>query len=212
MRFLTRFFRAVLDFILPQNALEKQARECTAEILFSRLSLREIGGVTALFSYRDPLIRHMVWMLKYKGDRRVAELFASVLRDVLLEDLAEYALFSPKEVLIIPIPLSKKRQRERGFNQMELVASQLSSHIPSLFYEPGVLRKIRNTRPQTELPKRDRLLNVRGAFSVARQESIRERAVLALDDVITTGATLREAERVLREAGVKSIHCIALTH
>lgn len=208
-----RVWEAVLSIVFPHTGYARTIRSMSDTELFSMLRVENVGGVTTLFSYKNELVRHMVWLLKYKGDRHATKLFAGALHDYLLEELSDLELFDGKRsVVILPLPLSKRRERERGFNQMKLVADEL--HLKSgLRVEAGVLIKTRHTKPQTELKrKEERKRNVEGVFAVENRETLKGAHIILIDDVITTGSTMSEAKKTLREAGVKDILCIALTH
>ena len=102
--------------------------------------------------------------------------------------------------MILPVPLHKARQRERGFNQAWLLARHLSrwTQVPLM---DRVLVRHRSTTAQAGLSRKQRRRNIQGAFRVADRAAIRGRAVLLVDDVFTTGATLNECARILRKQG-----------
>ncbi len=114
---------------------------------------------------------------------------------------------APMADLIAPIPLHKKRLRERGFDQALLLARTLSSAW-KLPLEPRLLRRIRETRPQVGLDTRAREANVRGAFLSAKHAQ--GKRVLLVDDVLTTGATAAACARALKEAGARRVEVLAL--
>jgi ComF family protein len=145
--------------------------------------------------------KDIVHALKYDGWTRVATAMAERMsrlgfpRDVEEERSA-----------IIPVPLSRSRQRERGFNQTAVIASALAPlwKIPMW---TGVLVRESSTRSQTELTPGERLSNVAGAFSVAQSErwKLDGAHVILLDDVVTTGATLRACASALFASGTRTI-------
>ena len=106
---------------------------------------------------------------------------------------------------MVPIPLHQKRLRSRGFNQSLLLAHQLLKNIkakPSLL-RPRVLRRVRETIPQTELPYPERLKNPDDAFAVG--DSVPPGTILLIDDVMTTGSTLNAAARTLKASGAERV-------
>ena len=113
MHNITTTINTILDFFLPRSGLDKRVAEITTEELASMVAhnMQEYNRESiVLFSYRDPLIKHMIWSLKYKRNRGVARIFAEVLCDHLAEELFERATFSAfTDPLLIPVPLSKKR-------------------------------------------------------------------------------------------------------
>ncbi|MFB3887356.1 MAG: ComF family protein [Thermodesulfobacteriota bacterium] len=113
--------------------------------------------------------------------------------------------------LLIPVPLHKDRLRERGFNQALLLVKALSrrTRIP---YRKRVLQKVRPTLPQVSLSRVEREKEVRGSFEVAGGEDLEGKTILLVDDVYTTGATVNECSKVLRDAGAKRVDVFTLAH
>ena len=111
--------------------------------------------------------------------------------------------------MIVPVPLHRARQRERGFNQSRLLARHLSrwTQVPLM---DRVLVRSRSTEAQAGLSRKQRRRNIQGAFRVADRGSIRERAVLLVDDVFTTGATLNECARMLRKQGAQRVDVLTI--
>jgi ComF family protein len=111
--------------------------------------------------------------------------------------------------LIIPIPLHRKRLRERGFNQSVILAREISRHyaVPMKF---GLLKRKIHTEPQINLGKDDRVRNVKGAFEVVSPEVIEGAKILLIDDVYTTGSTVNECAKVLRKNGAADVVVLTL--
>ncbi len=110
---------------------------------------------------------------------------------------------------IIPVPLHRKRLRWRGFNQAVLLAREVSRlwRVP---IDPFVLSRTKETLPQTQLPEEERRKNVRGAFSLNQEKPVKGKALLVVDDVYTTGATVNECSRILLRAGAEKVHVLTL--
>jgi ComF family protein len=114
---------------------------------------------------------------------------------------------------LLPIPLSAERLQARGFNQAwELCAALARQTQTSARPAAGLLLRVRHTRPQSQLKRKERLANVRGAFQFdpLRAAELRDRRVLLVDDVMTSGASLYTAAQVLRDAGVAHITAVVL--
>lgn len=109
---------------------------------------------------------------------------------------------------VLPIPLSRERLAERGYNQSWLLAQQLCRHKA----QPLMLLRTRHTPSQRTLPRHERLANLNGAFAVdpLHVHALRGKRVVLVDDVMTSGASLHTAARVLREAGVSHVSAIVL--
>lgn len=111
--------------------------------------------------------------------------------------------------MIIGIPLHRTRRRERGYNQSQELASGLAARV-GLPCRNDLLRRIRATRSQTLLTPSQRAANVAGAFAVADPAQIKGRRILLVDDVMTTGATLRAAAEALAQAGAGEIRSVTV--
>jgi competence protein ComFC len=109
-----------------------------------------------------------------------------------------------KSDFLIPVPLHKSRYRERGFNQSEIVAEGISKIAGLPLLKNALIRK-KNTKDQTNLSFQQREENVRGAFVVTQPEIMNGKRIILVDDVITTGATLSECARMLKQAGAEKI-------
>ena len=119
--------------------------------------------------------------------------------------------------MLVPVPLHRYRQRERGYNQAELLARGLAKGLArrnegarTLRVETRCLRRLRSTLPQTGLDPRARLDNVRGVFEVMFPERIRDKTVLLVDDVMTTGATVSACAEALKGAGARRVVVLTL--
>ena len=111
--------------------------------------------------------------------------------------------------LIVPVPLHRKRLRQRGFNQSQLIGAELAKQW-KLPLEFGNLRRVRWTEPQTSLDAADRRDNVRGAFAVRDPRRLEGKRVLLVDDVYTTGSTIRACAEPLREAGAAAVFVVTV--
>jgi ComF family protein len=111
--------------------------------------------------------------------------------------------------VIVPVPLHPRRLRWRGFNQSVLLARQISRAY-GVPMDPFLLRRVRETPPQTQLDEEERRRNVRGAFALAPGGTIAKRSVLLVDDVYTSGATVNECSRTLARSGARQVFVVTL--
>lgn len=149
-----------------------------------------------VFGYHEGILRDAVKALKYDYITELAEPLGSFLASTL------YASFANSQVQIVPIPLHRARLAERGFNQSELLARAVGRRL-GLTVRSGLVRR-KNTIPQVELSGAARRKNMSGVFKW-RGGDLRGQTILLIDDVGTTGTTLDEAARVLREAGARQV-------
>jgi ComF family protein len=150
--------------------------------------------------FESPL-RDALHRLKYRRDLGLG--------DALAQQMLEFvqSLNWPVEIMV-PIPLSKARLQERGYNQVALIARPLALAL-GLSYTPSALVRWRNTRSQVGLTRDERRENVRGVFR-GMKEKVLGRNVLLMDDVATTGATLASAAEALLSAGAKQVYALTV--
>jgi ComF family protein len=164
-----------------------------------------------LLPFNSPSVRAAIHEAKYHGNVRAFKLLARVLAEYLRD-----ADDIPRTSFIISVPLSKKRHKERGFNQVEEVAryalrSLGEERARAFTLESNLLDRMRETTSQVSLPRHDREENMRGAFRAIRPADP-SYTYIVLDDVVTTGATLQAAVDALRGAGAEHIIPLALAH
>jgi len=213
-----KFFDIVLDAVFPRTKIERKLDDITANELFlsARKTTHDDRSVITVFDYDSELIRQAIWSLKFRNRKRLAEVFAQILYDELLESMADMKIFHNFEnPILIPVPMSKKKQMKRGYNQCELIAQEMVKldRNSSFQYLNKILIKVKDTPPQSRTKnKKERLENLRGCFAVRNPEKIRRKNIILLDDITTTGATLKEAKKTLRKHGVKKIVCLTVAH
>jgi len=167
-------------------------------------SLYILGSAT---QYAHP-VKKLIWELKY--NKKIAA--AKPLKKIVETYLDKLQLISPIgqiSPIVIPIPLHPVKERQRGFNQSELIAETVSEKL-NLPLVKNCLLKNKNTLPQMELDSREkREKNIVGSFSIKNPNLIVKKNILLIDDIVTSGSTLREAAKILKSAGAKKI--IAIT-
>jgi len=168
-----------------------------------RIRLESASEGWALFRYEDS-IKDLLHQIKFARRRDLIHLFDKDLADFLKRrpPLASYDL-------VIPIPLDRERRMEREFNQSGLLAKGISQ-ILGIKLEPRALAKTRSTAAQSLLGREARRVNLDGVFRVPYQKRVRNRSVLLVDDIFTTGATIEEAARTLTACSVSRVGYLAL--
>jgi ComF family protein len=155
--------------------------------------------------YRGPLAG-AIRRFKYDGQIVLARPLGSIMVEAL--NTAAGGIDPSTVEVICPVPLHSSRQRERGFNQSQLLAEEISRAIGKPV--SALLERVRPTAPQVDLPARARAENVRRAFAAKQGAGIAGRTVLLLDDLFTTGATLTECGRALKTAGAADVRVLTL--
>jgi ComF family protein len=157
----------------------------------------------ALMIYREEIFP-IIHRMKYGARPSLARFFG----EVMLREF-ERVLGDMEVDGIIPIPLHPRRLRQRGFNQAALMAKRIGRRL-GIQVEERAFARTRWTEPQVGLSRARREVNVRGAFKVRQPEKIQDRQWLLVDDVYTTGSTLREAARTLKKAGAATVQVLTL--
>lgn len=167
-------------------------------------SLNSIRNAWALFSYQEPL-KDLIASVKIMKKRWLLQLFFEEIRDFANEELQE----NPYDA-IVPIPLDRRSLLEREFNQAEILAAEISRTLGIPM--KSVLDKHPLSVKQSRLTKKERQINLRGAFYLKSGKNITDLRLLLVDDVMTTGSTAQEAARTLKQAGAKKVDVWALAY
>lgn len=157
-----------------------------------------------VFDYQD-IIRQRI--LQYKFQEKTY-LYRSFVKMMLNEK--KICGFLKNYDIIIPVPISKKRKKQRGYNQSEIIAKQIAKQVEELAYRNNILYKIKDTLPQSMLNQEKRKENIKGAYYIKNEEIVQNKKILLFDDIYTTGNTVDECSRVLKQAGAKEIGVLTL--
>lgn len=156
-----------------------------------------------IFSYQNQ-IRNLLLSYKFKQQSYLFLTFSEILikNEKIYRNLKIYDI-------ILAVPISKQRKKERGYNQSALLARQIAKkmHIP---YTDKVLTKIKHTMPQSALGKEERAKNVKNAYKIANAETLYNKKVLLIDDIYTTGNTVKECSNMLKQAGAKIVGVLTI--
>ena len=153
--------------------------------------------------YKD-YVRRAVLRFKFAGCSCYSRRLAGI-----MSECAENNLDCGSIDMVSCIPLSRKRMHDRGYNQAELLAKEISKKV-GVEYLP-TLKKIRhNTAQSTIKDSKQRAANVIGAYRVIDAEEVKGKYILLVDDVVTTGSTVSECARILKKSGAKAVYCVTL--
>jgi ComF family protein len=169
-----------------------------------------LDGLFSAISYQDPLAKKIIRAFKYRP-------FLKSLDQPLIQIILAHFQISENKILFhsqgngcfIPIPISKSKIKRRGYNQSNLLGQGLSAFYSIPILE-DVLIKVKETKSQVNLSKKERTENLAGAFLIKDSELIKSKIIFLVDDVFTTGATMEEAAKTLKKAGAKKVFGIAV--
>jgi competence protein ComFC len=200
---MRNLFIYLCDTLFPPRENARYVRTLTQEHIAHAYIPKNISHGEVLSSFKNISIRTLVHEAKFHNNIHAQKLLAH------LFDIHMHSRIHDID-LIIPIPLSHTRYRVRGYNQIHEILrySTYVQKIPTL----SILKRIRDTTPQTSLTREKRLTNVLDAFIVTKPHMIHGKKILLVDDVMTTGATLSAAKATLLPHSPTSITCLALAH
>jgi len=210
----------LLNILFPIKCLGcKVNDEILCDNCVNKIQLNEretTENITALFDYRDPLIKKAIWELKYHHKRYLGERLGQLLYDSLVEEISDLRIEVPnRTIYVIPVPISNKKTKTRGYNQSLAIAKGFCKQAPPGIFEIKdkiVIRKI-DTEPQAKITNRKRRLkNIQGAFGIKNEEDIKGRTIIIIDDVTTTGGTIGEIMKVLKKAKAKNVFGFTVAH
>ena len=215
------FLEKALTFIFPTTCgicgvINKGylCKKCKKDLIFSNIFLNQSDSYTCkkeyfidehfyLFSY-EGIIREKILQYKFNEQSYLFNTFS----EFFVNNKKLYG-FLKKYDIIVPVPISKLRKRERGYNQSELIAKKIAA-MESITFEPNILVKIKNNKSQSNLNKKQRLENVKNVYEIKNLQKIKEKNILIFDDIYTTGATTNECARILKKKGCKKVGVLTI--
>jgi len=164
-----------------------------------------ITGFTSSFVFqKEGSLQTLLHELKYKRRFRVGNLLGKLMFEKVSNDITEWNID-----FIIPMPLHRLKKAERGYNQADHIAKSFGKLL-GVPVKTKIAKRIKFTQSQTKLNIAERKENMKGAFKITNEEKVKDKSILILDDVITTGATVSELGRVLKEKGASKVYACSV--
>ncbi len=166
-----------------------------------------LDGLLVIWKF-DGVIRKAIHAIKYRFAYSVSEELAPIIAKVVVE---RFSSSFDSNWMLVPIPLHKKRENWRGFNQSDLLGVGVAKALGCKFDSNILVRSVA-TKPQVEQGKKERLRSIRGIFAVNKKKISRykDTKIIVFDDVWTTGSTISEATKVLKKAGAREVWGMAV--
>jgi competence protein ComFC len=192
---------AILDSFFPKRCLgcKKEGQYICKDCETFLSEAQPYSSIMSVWEY-EGLMEKLIWKIKYDG-------MYDIINELVEKAFEKITLELPENTYITYVPMYKKKERERGFNQAELIAKKIGK-MTNREVIP-LLTKTKDNRSQVGLDPQERIENVKGAFDLSKPSFDGEkpgfRNILLVDDVYTTGATMNECKKVLQGAGIKNI-------
>lgn len=221
------FLNTILDILFPTKCIlcDKSGVDLCIECLKEAPeAMRESAKwIFPAYDYRHPVIKKSLQLLKYKGKKKLAKVFAEIIYEKIIEEVSDLSVLENFiDPILIPIPLSPARLHERGFNQAELICEEIikinnERQDLNIELKNNILIKPKDTEHQAQIKDRSaRLKNISGSFTIQNTEEnikkLKNRNIILIDDILTTGATLSEARKMLKQAGARKIIAFTVAH
>ena len=229
MKFFRLLYSTFLDALFPRPTAEREVFSYTPKEALAKLPkapkfTEEYENMHAIFAYKDERVSRLVWAIKYKR----MEVAVKIGGYALLQELEKSDSI---HTIIIPMPVTERRRRERGYKQCELLLEETKSlyennplngaTVAKFIFENKLLVRTHHDSYHKLKDRADRLEDAKGIFSIDQNvlaklsgdnPDMLNTQVIIIDDVITTGSTMREAAKTLHAAGFMSIQGLALAH
>ena len=212
--FVKKTGKLLLDILFPPGELSG----ITSEKISGEIKKTDWQGnkdILVLFDYEDKTVKKLIWELKYKNNGEAGRVLSEMIYSELLEYLSDWIQFENfTDPLLVPVPISKKKLKKRGYNQTEILAEEILKLDEGKNFSLvlNVLKKVKETEDQSSLNKSKRLKNLKDCFQVKDYKKIKGRNIIVIDDVVTTGATLREIKKTLKNSGANKIKSLVIAH
>lgn len=218
-RFCTRVVACIAQFLFPESCAgcgkkdTPLCRTCRTSIPFYS-GWAEFHWIFPLSLYRNPIVHSVISRAKYQGRPEALLTFGQFLFDHISTLVGEETSMIPSSWILIPIPITKEHHQKRGYNQSEILAiavlAESRNREITISLMSDILFRKSGIKSQASIKSRaERLKNPQGTFFIAKGKNLQGAKIILIDDVVTTGATLLEARRLLIANGAK--HVIAVT-
>ena len=197
---MLKIYNEILDIVYP---MEEKCIICRTDGFIglcpyckSKINRATIENGNLSYGFYGGTLKTLILKFKYESDFTAGYLLSKLL----VEMIKENEIYAD---VICYVPMTKKSEKKRGFNQCEVIARYIGYHINVPVSD--CIKKIKNTKEQKTLTKEERVKSIKGAFKVSRIKDIKNKNVILIDDVMTTGATINECKDVLKKSGVNNI-------
>jgi len=226
MFLISTLYKTVLDALFPLSDAEQEMLSLSPKEALEKLPVApdysglavNLPNTQSVFAYKDERVAKMIWHIKYKKSAHAVRIGGYALWRILSPKRPENSL--PPPVIVVPMPITHQRRKERGYNQCELLTDEMDRleqtvNSARFIVRKDILFRAHHASRQTLKGRHDRIESAKGIFEikagVVLPELLQSR-VIVIDDVITTGSTMYEAIETLKKAGFSNVRAISLAH
>lgn len=210
-----KIFNEILDMLFPHvcGFCGKIDKTGLCEKCEKNINDKMIYGID---KYKDKFFDEHIYIMKYEDIRGKILDYKFHDKSYLYKTFSKIILKSKKicDILksydiIIPVPIHKKRKNERGYNQSELIAKEITKNILEIKFF-NIMKKVKNNPRQSSLNEKMRIMNVKNAYEIIDKEIIKNKRIILFDDIYTTGSTVNECAKILKQNGAKYILVLSI--
>lgn len=207
---ITRFIHSFLDLFFPVFCFgcgkEKHyiCENCRRKIIPQEkfLKTKYCSEIYSASRYNNPVIKNVVRNFKYKGVKGASRDLALII----FQNINYFSIKNKKSHILIPVPISRKKLNQRGYNQSLILAKEISKIAEIPLVENILIKKFHTLSQVEAKTKKERRLNLKGSFAVVNAApGLKNNTIILVDDIITTGETMNEAAKTLKKAGFTDI-------
>ena len=215
MEDILNLFDGILDIFFPHvcGFCGKIDKNGLCESCEKLLIKKFVYGID---SYNDKFFEKHIYIMRYEDIRGKLLDYKFENKSYLYKTFTEFILKSKKVCdilsscdIICPVPIHKKRKKERGYNQSELISKEIAKNISGLEFR-SLIKKVKNNPKQSLLNENERIDNVKNAYEAINKQIINNKQIVLFDDIFTTGNTVNECSRILKQSGAKYILVLSL--
>ena len=205
-----------LDLLFPPvcGFCGKINKNSLCDVCEDKLNPQLIYGIN---TFKEKYFTKQIYIMNYKGEIREKILSYKFKNKSYMYKTFTRIIFINEKIcdilkkydIIMEVPIHKKRKMQRGYDQSELIAKEIAKTIEKLKYLKA-LKKVKNNSKQSSLKKLNRIENVKNAYEITKKEIICNKRIILFDDIYTTGATVNECAKVLKENHAKEILVLTL--
>lgn len=205
---LNTIFVYIIDFIFPPNEYEIVIRDISYTSLINATKpapTPPYDFIKSILAYKDPLVRELVWQIKYKKNKKAFHLAGQAIYDFLSK-------YKENKIILVPIPISNKRLKERGYNQCELLINEIIKIDKNNIFikNTDILKRHIHKDKQTFKNRKQRIIESENIFLLIPNMNLLNEKIIIIDDVVTTGSTAKQAYDLFIKNGYKNVEVLSL--